>query len=80
VRPDHLFSGTQSDNMCDMTRKRRRVSGERHGMAKLTRDNVLAVRRRFGAGETMTLLAADFGVSISRIYAIVTRQSWKEVA
>ena len=48
TNPDHLFLGTQRDNMDDMTRKGRRVSaapkGERHGRAKLTVEKVSLIK------------------------------------
>lgn len=32
VNPEHLFIGTQKDNMSDMARKGRQAQGEKHGM------------------------------------------------
>jgi hypothetical protein len=34
VRPDHLFLGTQADNLRDAARKGRRASGAQHGLRK----------------------------------------------
>ncbi len=34
VRPDHLFLGTNKDNMADMAKKGRAASGERNAMVK----------------------------------------------
>jgi len=42
VRPEHLFLGTQADNIADKVRKGRQARGERHGMA---RANVVARQR-----------------------------------
>ncbi len=46
VRPSHLVTGTQRDNMQDMIRRGRRAcfKGERHGNAKLTAAKVIAIR------------------------------------
>lgn len=83
--PDHLFLGTQGDNIRDMVQKGRARSGgtrgETHGMAKLTEAQVRAIRGRYaGGGETLFTLAAEFGVTFSMIGMIVRRQSWKHVA
>ena len=44
VRPDHLFLGTQLDNMRDAAKKNRCALGERNGMAKITEDIVREIR------------------------------------
>lgn len=44
VRPDHLFLGTQADNMADMRAKGREARGDRHGM-RLHREVAAAVAK-----------------------------------
>jgi len=48
VRPDHLYAGTQSQNMNDCFRRGRRVArlmkGEAHPRASLTNEEVSAIR------------------------------------
>lgn len=44
VNPDHLFLGTQSDNVQDAARKHRMASGPRNGHAVLTENDVKAIR------------------------------------
>lgn len=77
VRPDHLFIGTQLDNMRDMNTKGRHGGGakpgEGHFRAKLTWSDVLEIRKE----ETSdNLLALRFGVSRSTIYSVRTGKSW----
>lgn len=76
INPDHLFLGTTQDNTADMVRKNRHVKGERQGAAKLTADQVLAIRRdsRF-----QRVIAAHFGVSQTVIWAIKARKWWKHL-
>lgn len=40
VNPSHLFLGSQADNLRDMQKKGRQVSGEQHGNHKLTDKDV----------------------------------------
>jgi len=76
--PAHLFLGTQADNIADMIAKRRggAVSGEAHYRAKLTADQVSAIRARYAAGETQVALAREFGVSQTNISRIVRGTTW----
>jgi hypothetical protein len=84
IRPDHMFLGTQADNMRDMDRKGRRVSGMvygvRHGMAKLNPDAVRAIRAAIAAGEGYTAIARRHGVTDGVIRQIALGRTWKHVA
>ena len=86
VRPDHLFLGSNSDNMKDMHAKGRgsginppRNRGEQNGSAKLTTDQVLIIRQQHADGIHIKCLAVIFGVSWQTIKAIVARKIWKHV-
>ena len=84
VRPDHLFLGTAAHNNADRDRKGRRVSRSLHGEAnpnaKLTADDVRAIRERRASGETTKALARAFGVSSPLISYIAHRKTWRHVA
>lgn len=75
--PAHLFLGTHGDNNRDCAAKRRNAHGERHRAAKLTVENVLAIRQRRAAGEEGKTLAAEFGVTPALISAIHLRRIWR---
>lgn len=83
VRPDHLFLGTQSDNVKDMHSKGRGgeadVKGERNGQAKVTAEDVRQIRTRFAAGESPTAIAREYGLTPPSVYDIAKRRSWKHV-
>ncbi|HEY1878303.1 MAG TPA: HNH endonuclease [Caulobacteraceae bacterium] len=79
VNPDHLFLGTNIENMNDMRQKGRASQGERHARAKLTKANVLAIRRRWTAGETMSSLAEVYGVTKGCIQFAAKGWTWKRV-
>lgn len=80
VRVDHLFLGTQSDNMRDMVSKGRNHGkaprGETHPGAKLTAAVVAEIRRRVAEGETQASMTRAFGVSKQTISGVVLGKSW----
>ena len=74
--PAHLFLGTHADNMADMGRKKRYsmpgYSGERHPGAKLTDQQVAAIRHLYAAKQgSQRDLARRFGVTQAHISLIV---------
>ncbi len=79
--PRHLFLGTAADNAADMMAKgRHRPSpqpGEKNPRARLTLNQVEAIRRRIRAGhETNKQIASDFGVSHAAVSLIRRGKSW----
>lgn len=78
VRPDHLFVGTQADNMRDMISKGRRAA---HGRQALTASQVIEIRRLYAAGgTTYSKLGVLFGVGSSAINHIVHRRTWANLS
>jgi hypothetical protein len=77
--PDHLFLGTQSDNMQDCSKKGRINRGEDRPQAKLTEEQVKSMRRRRDLGATYRDLIAEFGVSKSSVHRIVHHETWTHV-
>lgn len=80
VRPDHLFLGTQADNIADMLAKGRqgpRTRGEQVYNAKLTNAQADALRREYAAGGiTLRPLAAKYGLSPRGTFKIVKHQTY----
>lgn len=83
VRPAHLFLGTAADNAQDMFTKGRqgtRHPGSERANARLTEDQVRAIRAvppHFGRDAR---LAREFGVSQTTIRKIFAGQKWGHVA
>lgn len=53
--------------------------GERNVTAKLTAEDVKAIRRLYANGATKTELAKLYKVDDSNIHAIVIRRTWRHV-
>ncbi len=62
-----------------MSDPRPNSQGEKHPAARITEDDVRAIRAQKGT-VTCTVLAATYGVSISTIKAIWARRNWSYVA
>lgn len=79
-RLENLRWGTRLENAADRVRHGTQVKGERHPIAKLTADNVQAIRSLRAQGWEYLPIAKQFGVSKSLIFNICTRKAWKHVA
>lgn len=79
VNPAHLFLGSQADNVTDAARKGRMPRGIGHRRAKLTEDDVRAIRLRTDAGETRASIADDYPVTPDVIAKIARRELWTHV-
>lgn len=78
VNPDHLFVGSQKDNMDDMANKGRKVivTGEQNGMAKLTKSQVKEIRL-IGKSLSLRRVAALYNVSYENIRLILNKKTWE---
>lgn len=82
VNVRHLFLGTVGDNNADRDRKGRQVAqaGELNGWAKLTAEQVVAIRERYAQGNTsQKVLGAEFGVTQSCIGRLVVGTTYPDV-
>jgi len=61
VNPDHLFLGTQKDNMHDMIKKGRSGNGLNHPRTKLTKEDVFNIKL---SKEKASLLSKEYNISI----------------
>ncbi len=78
VNPDHLYLGTVARNNQD-SRERGQwypLLGEKHGMSKLTEDDVLSIR---ASSETPTILSKRFNISPLTVWEIRIRKRWKHI-
>lgn len=78
VNPDHLFLGDAQANVDDMMTKGRgrKARGEGHGAAKLTEEQVRAIR---ADPRKVRDIAPDYGIGKSTVSYIKTRKIWGHV-
>lgn len=71
--PRHLVACTQAENVADMDAKGRRrpVTGEAHGRAVLSDEDVATIRRLAGTGRSKRSLATEFAVSRTQIRRVI---------
>ncbi len=76
VNPDHIFIGTQQENMTDKVKKNRQAKGESHGMSKLTKEQ--ATEAKFSGAKTSEL-AKKFNCSAVIIRQIRSGLYWRHL-
>jgi hypothetical protein len=78
--PRHLWLGTSADNTSDMDAKGRRRSipqhGSKHGLSKLTEDDVISIR---GSDASPTEIARAFGVTRQCVMSVINRRTWRHI-
>lgn len=88
VNPNHLFAGTQSDNMRDCRKKERTIDftspgkrrrGDEHWKAKLTTADVISIREARRTGTPISVLGNIHGVDKSTIARVSRGDSWGHV-
>lgn len=82
VRPDHLLTGTQADNIADRQARGRhrpgRLLGEAHPAHKLTAATLADARADYLDGDPLDAIAARYGVSKTTIYNALRGKNWTE--
>ena len=77
INPDHLFLGTQVDNIQDMVNKGRQKSGMRR---KFSDELIREIREDYKSGDyTMEQIAGECGVDIKTIWCIVKYKTYKDI-
>src|SRR5687768_5617670 len=79
VNPDHLFLGTQTENIRDMDLKKRRnnAKGSKHGFAKITEQQALEIKKLYSTGNYRQVdISKMYGVERGVVSAIVNSRTW----
>lgn len=74
--PENLYWGTPAENYADAKRHGRQRAKPWLARAKLTEEQVAAIRRRHESGERQFRLAEEYGISRARMSEIVNRKGW----
>lgn len=74
--PAHLAWGDQKANEADKRLHGTDNRGERHGMARLTREQVREIRAALERGASFRTVGSQFGVSWQTIQSIAHRETW----
>jgi hypothetical protein len=75
----NLAYGTRSENIADALRHGTTVLGEAHHMARLTAENVRAMRKAHEQGVSVADLGRQYGITHATAGDAVTRRTWKHV-
>lgn len=72
INPDHLFLGTQQDNIKDMFNKKRSK------WQKLSKEDVVNIRLMFSKNVDRLEIVKKYKISLSNLCQILKNQIWKE--
>lgn len=81
VRPDHLFLGTQKENLQDMLKKGRanKAIGQRHGRSKITEADVRKAHYLVADGVPQMEVALKLGVHVNTIARVISGSRWAHI-
>jgi hypothetical protein len=57
-----------------------RMYGESNGNSRLREYQVAEIRARYARGESVATLAETYSVSVSTVFQVVARKTWRHVA
>lgn len=76
VNPLHLIWKTRSENFADKVIHNTDNRGEKQWAHKLTRDDVISIRKRVSKGATYVDLSDEYGVTPTCIGRIIRGETW----
>jgi len=79
VNPNHLWLGTNYENIIDCINKDRHTRGERNSRAKLTDKKVFEIRKAFTEGKGNVEIAKKHRVHRATIWGIRCNGKWSHV-
>lgn len=79
VNPEHLYAGDRQQNAKDASERNRLPVGPANNKTKLTAPEVLEIKKRVAAGESILSVSKDFPVSYQAVRQIIRGKAWNRV-
>lgn len=81
INPDHLFLGTQKENMLDKSRKKRcqNTKGSLHPLSRFNENDIVKMKKLYKKGLSQTKIAKIYKCDQSHISRIMANKSWSHV-
>lgn len=80
VNVEHLFLGTQEDNIRDRDKKGREAQGTKINFAKLSEQQIIEIRNEYLLGNiSQRKLATKYNIQNTTLGSIVRRETWKHI-
>ena len=79
VNPDHLFLGTQRDNILDLVKKGRNAKHHSRKWKQLRKRSIIRIRKLYEEFKNYSKIANIYKVSRVTIMNVVKRKTWKHI-
>lgn len=79
TNPDHLFLGTNFENVRDMVYKNRQAKGSNAGQAKLTEDQVKEIRQLLSEKMDQKEIAKKYNITQTTVSHINIGKTWRHI-
>ena len=79
TNPEHLFIGTNEDNVNDMLEKRRNPIGSKVGTSKLDEEKVYSIKKLLKSGLGCKEISQKYNVTLQAISLIKNGKNWKHI-
>jgi len=79
TNPDHLFLGSNIDNIMDCVSKGRNARGERNGHSKITTEEAVLIRLLLVSGNKSIAISNLLNISHSIVRGIEHRRTWRHI-
>lgn len=79
VNPSHLYLGSAQDNINDREARGKTTRGEGNPHSRFTVENIMEIRARRQAGESLGSIGRSLNASRHTIWGIVNNRSWRHV-
>lgn len=83
VNPEHLFLGSQKDNLLDMIKKGRKKIwhpvGEKNPKSIFSEQQIRIMRSLYDSGQKVANIRRRFGGAYQSVWLAVKRKTWKHI-